>query len=419
MNSFQTIVLGIFGVFIVAGLLAVALTKQRSGGAEVVSLTMWGSLEREAVDNALARAVNSDTLRVTYREISENSLDRELLEALASRKGPDIILLPLPLLSRYKDKLRLTPYGTYTERLFKDTFLQAADLFLSPQGIFAFPFSVDPLVMYYNRDFLDEVGVAEPPRFWDEFISLARDLTIRDEYGNISRSAVALGEYRNIYHAREILATLFMQGGIPVTAGGASASRAALDKRGASSVLDFYTEFANPLKPVYSWNRSLPSSREMFLSSRLGVYFGFGSEYADLRRANPNLDFDVASFPRPRDASVGITFGKLTGVAILRTARNLAAALQVALTLSSVKASSVYIAATRLPPVQRSLLSQKPTDAFGAVMYDAAIRARGFIDPNPQVSATAFRNMIESATGGRARSTEAVRDAERALQEAF
>lgn len=418
MNSFQTIVLGIFGIFIVIGLLAVALTKQQAG-QETVSLSLWGSLDKKVIDEVLDRAVNSDTLKVTYREISANWLDHELIEALAVRQGPDLLLLPLPLLARYKDKLRLISYSTYTERLFKDIFIQEGDLFLSSQGIFALPFSIDPLVMYYNRDFLDEIGVAEPPRFWDEFISLARDLTLRDEYGNISRSAVALGEYRNVNHAREILAALFMQSGAPITSVGTAGSRAALDKRGASSVLDFYTEFANPLKPVYSWNRSLPSAREMFLSSRLGVYFGFGSEYAELRKGNPNLDFDVASFPRPRDASVSTTYGTLTGAAILRTSLNPAVALQVALTLSGTRASQLYSAQTKLPPVQRSLLSKKPTDAFGAIMYDAAIRARGFIDPNPAVSAGIFRTLVESVTSGRAKSKDAVRDAERALQAAF
>ncbi len=418
MNSFQSIILGIFGFFIIAGLLAVALVKQR-GGADVVSLSVWGSVPRESVEPLIQSFWTGDKLKVSYHEIAEGSLDQDLLEALAAGRGPDMILLPLELLTRYKDKLQIIPYSTYTERDFKDTFIQEADLFSSPKGIFALPFSLDPLVMYFNRDLIDEAGMSEAPRFWDEFIALGRDLTKKDDSGNISRSAVALGEYRNINHAREILAALFLQGGNPIIGKGNSRDSVMLNRSGASSILDFYTEFANPQKPVYSWNRSLPSSRDEFLAASLGVYFGLGSEYEGLRRGNPNLDFDVALFPRPRNASVGITYGKLTGVAILKTASSPAVALQVALTLSGSKAGSILHSQNGLPPVQRSLLSNKPTDAYGAIMYDSATRARGFLDPNPKVSAEVFRTMIESVTSGKARSVEALENAQKGLQGAF
>lgn len=418
MNSFQTIILGIFGFFIIAGLLAIALVKQQ-GGATVISLSIWGSVPQAAVDDVLRSAVTSETLKVSYRAIPEESLDQTLLEALAAGRGPDMVLLPLELLSRYKDKLQLIPYGTYTERTYKDTFIQEGDLFLFPKGIAALPFYLDPLVMYFNRDLLDEVGVAQPPKYWDEFISLAKKLTVRNEDGNISRSAVALGEFRNVNNAKEILATMFLQGGNPIITTDSSGTRSTLGQTGISSILDFYTEFANPQKPDYSWNRALPNSKGFFLSSRLGVYLGLGSEYNELRKGNPNLDFDVALFPRPRNQSVGLTYGKLTGVSILRTSRNVSSALQVAYTLGTSKVGSLLHSKTGLPPVQRGLLAVKPTDAYGAIMYDSATRARGFLDPNPKASTEIFRNMIEGITSGKTRSAEAAARAQTELNGAI
>lgn len=419
MNNFQTIVLGIFAFFIIAGLLAVALVKQNQG-RNLVSISIWGTIERNAVEEVIRLSFpDPETLKVFYSEIPENSFDRDLIEALAVDRGPDMILLPLPFLARHKNKLNGIPYSVYTERAFKDAFIQEGDLFLFPTGIAALPFSLDPLVMYFNRDLLDEAGISVAPKFWDEFLALGRDFTRRDDSGNITRSAVALGEYRNINHAREILAALFLQGGNPITETGPSGTLVTLKGSAMTRVLDFYTEFANPQKPVYSWNRSFQSSKEEFLAARLAIYFGFGSEYKELLRGNPNLNFDVASFPRPRDASVGITYGKLTGISILRTSPHQEVALQVALTLSSPKVGSVFHSKTGLPPVQRGLLADKPTDAYGAVMYDSAIRARGFRDPDPKVSAAVFKNMIESVTSGRERSGEALRNAQTGLQEAF
>lgn len=417
MNSFQTIILGIFGFFIIAGLLAVALVKQR-GGPTVVEISLWGSLPKAAIESVLQSSFKQETLKVSYREVPENSLDEALLEALAAGRGPDMVLLPLELLNRYKDKLQLIPFTTYTERTFKDSFVQEGDLFLTSKGMTALPFSLDPLVMYYNRDFLDEGGISQAPRFWDEFIALGKNLTLHDASGNISRSAVALGEYRNINYAREIIAILLLQGGNPLIVKDASGTHVTFSQSGSSSILDFYTEFANPLKPAYSWNRSLPNSKSAFLASRLAVYFGFGSEYNELRKGNPNLNFDVALFPRPRNVSVGLTYGKLTGVSILRTSRNASPALQVAYTLVAPAAATLLHSKTGLPPVQRALLGSKPTDAYGAIMYDSATRARGFSDPNPKVSASAFQTMIESVTSGKARSAEALQRAQTELQSA-
>ena len=318
MNSFQTIILGIFGFFIIIGLVVVA-TQKSKGGPEAAQVSMWGTTEREAVEEIVRASFDPETLKVAYREVSESALDQELIEALAAGRGPDMLLLPLDLLARYIDKLQFIPYTSYSERSYKDTFIQEADLFLFSKGIAALPFSVDPLIMYFNRDLLDEGGIAQAPKFWAEFLAIGNEVTQKDDDGNISRSAVALGEYRNISFAREILATLFMQGGNPIVDRSPSGTKVTFTKNGTGPILDFYTEFANPLKPSYSWNRSLPNSRSAFLSSKLAIYFGMASEYEGLLKANPNLNFDVAVFPRPRSASVGITYGKLTGVAILRT----------------------------------------------------------------------------------------------------
>ena len=60
-----------------------------------------------------------------------------------------------------------------------------------------------------------------------------------------------------------------------------------------------------------------------------------------------------------------------------------------------------FAAAFDLPPVRRDLLSVKPTDAALSVSYDAAIRARTWLDPDPAASNVAFQNMVESVSSGR------------------
>lgn len=409
MNTFQTVVLGIFGFFVVAGLIVLAMTKAQGGGTDSVTLTLWGTLPGSAVREVLSKQFpEKGTIKVVYEEKALVSFDTELIEALASGGGPDMLLLPPEFLVRHRGKLTAIPYANYLERQYKDTFISGADIFLQPDGIYALPVSVDPLIMYWNRDALDEAGIAAPPRYWDEFLLLATRITRRDRIGNISRAAVSLGEYRNVANAKEIIAALLLQAGNPVIASESGGFSPALARSGADNVINFYTEFANPVKPVYTWNRSMADSRQAFLSERLAIYFGFGSERAGLERGNTALNFDVSPFPAPRNATVSITYGKLHGAAIMRRTPYFPQAYEVALTLSSQAAVSELAAALQTPPVRRDLLAGRPGDAVGAILYDSALRARAFLDPNPTQSGAVFQNMIESITGGRARASEAL-----------
>lgn len=408
MNSFQTIVLGIFGFFIIAGLIVIATVKS-AGNTPATQVMMWGSTPAGYIQPLLPEFFDKDIINVTYRKIPADQLDKELLEALASGTGPDMVIMPAELLLRYRDKIVFVPYENYSDRLFRDSFTQGAELFLEPVGISALPFSVDPLLMYYNRDMLDNERIISSPKFWDEFLGLGNKLTRRDRIGNISRSAVALGGYSNVENAKEIIVSMLLQSGNPVVTQDANGRfYSALEQTGTAPVLDFYTEFANPLKPSYSWNRAQPNSRSSFLSSRLAIYFGLGSEYAGLREANPNLNFDAAYFPSPRNAPVTITYGKFSGLAVLKSSRNSSAALAVAATLSSAPAQAKFRSLSGLPPIRRDLLGARPTDAFGSILYDSSIRARGFLDPNPSESDPVFQAMIEDITSGKLKSSEAI-----------
>ena len=415
MNSFQTIVLGIFGFFIIAGLIVIATVKANDSNDQAVTVTLWGTVSSEYMGEVIDKNFDSDVMTVQYSEFPEGALDSQLVEALASGYGPDALILPAELIMRHQGKLVPVPYANLTERQFRDSYIQGAEIFLGPTGALALPFSVDPLVMYYNRDILESEGLVAAPRFWDEFLTLGGKLTRRDSIGNISRSAVALGEFRNISHAKEIIAALLFQSGNPIIGLEEGKLVSKLESNSAS-VLDFYTEFANSQKPSYSWNRAQKPSREAFTSSRLAIYFGFGSELKAIRQQNPNLNFDVAAFPNPRGTELPLTYGKISGIAVMRSSRNPSAALSAAYTLTSPRGIAAYQAISGEPPVRRDLLLARPTDAYGGVLFDGALRSRTFLDPNPSATTPIFQTMIESITSGKLRSNDALGDASSKLQ---
>jgi len=419
LSKFQLILLGIFAAFIIVGVVLFAAFRGSSSGKEKEPVVVWGTLSQPVFTDFFKSSslANDDSVDVQYTEVRPENFDEQFVEALASGKGPDLFFLREDSIVRHRDKIFPIPYDNFSERQFKDTFIEEGELYLSPDGVLALPIIVDPLVMYWNRTLFSNASLANPPRFWEEFLKLATVFTKKDSAFNIKQSALSLGEYSNINNAKSIIATLVMQAGSPITLRDGAIVRSVFNDRfnfpvtPAEAAVNFYTEFSNPTKALYSWNRALPLSRDMFVSGDLAVYFGFASELATLRAKNPNLNFDVATIPQSKEAGKNITAGKMLALAITRNSAHKAAAFKVAGVLSAASENKILSDTLNLPPVRRDLLSLKPADAYKSVFNTSALWARGWLDPDRQVSGDIFQTMIETITSGKARTSEAIQRA--------
>ena len=408
-------------MFIVVGVIVFSMYRGSQG--QISNVVVWGTIEQTDFSQILTLTGLSQSKEYTVQYIKKNeeTFDSDLVEAIASGEGPDVFFLPSDKILKNVNKTFVVPYDVFTERNFKDSFIEGAEVFMTPEGVVAMPFAVDPLVMYWNRGIFNEAKITLPPKYWDQFFNLASVISIKDGSLNILRSAVALGEFSNISHAKEIISTLAMQAGTPITywSNGKPASSFSdrLNKPTipAEAAINFYTEFSNPAKTSYSWNRSLVSSLNYFLGGDLGIYFGFASEIASIQSRNPNLNFDVAAVPLSREGDNDSVFGRFYGLAITKTSKNPNAAFGVISILTSTEGSKAFAQVLRLPPVRRDLLGERPTGAYLSVFYDSAIRARGWLDPDKVETNTIFRNMIESVTSGRSRVGEAVARASREI----
>ncbi len=415
MSKFQLVLTGVFGACILLGVLIFSLGKFGSGQS-LATVVVWGPLPSSYFSDLVTAAglKDSKTIKIDYVQKDEAKFEKDFIEALASNQGPDLFFLPQDLILKYKNKIFPIPYKNFPERNFKDTFIEEGELYLAPEGVLAVPFTVDPLVMYWNRTIFSNVGLGTPPKFWSEFYDLTPRLTTKDGALNVRQSAIAFGEYGNVSHATEILSTLIMQAGGVISGRQNGEVVSFLQYKfnspvlPATAALGFYTEFINPLKPFYSWNRSLPSSRNYFISGDLATYFGYASEIADIQNKNPNLNFDVAKMPQSTESEKVLTFGKMNALAVTKASKNIAPAVQVAMLFSSQPVILKLSELTKLPPVRRDLLTQKPTDAFMSIFYDSAIQSRGWLQPDRAETNTIFKEMIESVTAGRRTAGESV-----------
>ena len=265
---------------------------------------------------------------------------------------------------------------------------------------------------------LDSENVISPPIYWDEFVNLVPLLTKKNESGKIIKSTVALGQFSNINHAKSILTGVFMQAGNPIIkeVDGFFMSQLANQSFTLASALKFYTDFADSLKEVYSWNKSLPNSSDAFSREDLAFYFGFSGELEDLIKKNPNQNFQVVPYPQIKDANFKLTPAKVTGIAISQFSKNFNTALITATDMAMGPFANQFSIALKVPPARRDLLKVKPTDSFFPTFYASALYARGFLDPSPKDTDNIFRGMVEKVLSNTLPPAESISDAGAKLQ---
>jgi ABC-type glycerol-3-phosphate transport system substrate-binding protein len=264
---------------------------------------------------------------INYRQVRPEEYEMALLEAWAEDRGPDIFSIPVTWLKKYQTKILPMPAkmtigrqvltGTikkepkifieekrgFSLRDLKNSFVETvvSDIYRENQ-IWGLPLSLDTLVLYFNRDLLNQAKIIEPPKTWDEFINDVRNLNIFDRSGNFIQSAVPLGTSNNIENAVDILSALMLQNGTRMTTNNsASFNLPSLDDSSyfpGEEALRFYTDFADPAKEIYSWNKNMPPALDAFAQGKTAFYFGFASDLAKIRNLNPKLNFDLTKLPQ-------------------------------------------------------------------------------------------------------------------------
>ncbi len=411
-------ILAIFGVLVFSGAIPIG-EKNEPGGLGTV--TIWGT-ERSGLVNPLLEEFNkiNTSFVVKYEEKSVSSFDKDLLEALSESRGPDLLFLPDNLAFHYINKLFSIPYASYPLASFRENFAGAGEVFLTSAGVLAFPLTIDPLIMYYNRTTLDANGIVSPPTYWEELVELVPKLTKKDETNKISKSAVAMGQFSNVNNAKDILATLFMQTGNKIVESKGGIFRSTLNNSNSrydlAPALQFFTDFVDPSSKQYSWNRSFRSSTESFSAEDLAFYFGFGSELGSFINKNPNQNFAVATFPQVKENTLKSTGARVTGVAVLASSKNFNTALTTAGLLATTDFASKFANALGVVPARRDLLKIKPTeDLYLPTLYNSAIFAKSWLDPSPNDTYDIFNRMVEGVLSNILTEDQAILEADSRL----
>lgn len=424
------VIIGFFVVAALGGLLFFATFNGFGGNKnQIGTVVIWGTLPQAsvqaAIDDLNSVGGASEYSKVSYAQKPEQSFGASLAEALASGVGPDAVIISQEDIASQAGKLRTIPFTSLPKRTFTDSYLPEFELYLTADGTYGIPLVLDPLVLYWNRSILGSAGIAAAPTTWEAVTGLASTVTKRASGGVITRSLIPLGGYANIGDARAVLSLLLLQAGTPIsqqTAQGIHAvfgdeSQTTFGSTAAQSAVNFYAQFADPAKTVYSWNLSLPYAQSAFVAGDVALYPGYASERGFLSDANPNLDFDMAPIPQPGTSASRTTYGKAYALAIPKASGNAAGAYLVGLALSG--KDSVIARSLGAAPARRSAVVPDTKDRYEPVFYPEALIAKGWLSPAPSAVDAVFSAMIDNVITGRKRLDDAVAAASQAMTAAY
>ena len=215
-------------------------------------------------------------------------------------EGPNIFMVQNSWLSlqRNKDKVLSAPKEMMNIVEFENTFAQVTknDLTDEKGNIYALPFYVDTLALYYDNDaFLNE-NLIKPPATWNEFEKYVEKLTIFDESGDLIRSGAAFGGGDNINRSQDVVMLLVMQNNIGNEGTGNLVS---FKKRGSFAAVNFYTDFTDSERRIYTWNEDQMYSIDAFTQKKAVMMINYSHHIENvIKKTSNNLNFKIAPIPQ-------------------------------------------------------------------------------------------------------------------------
>ena len=403
----QKILFGFLAVIVIFILLVIlgvipGLKKNSPGGSSTaeIELEFWGIDKENAFSSLISDYQASNPgVAINYVQVDPDDYEEKLIDALASRRGPDVLMIKHNWIPKHFEKLYPMPTASLSVKELKEAFVDVvADDMVYQQKIWGLPLWIDTLALYYNKDIFNSAGIAVPPTTWQEFQNISRSLTEKNVNGEIQKAGAAIGTSSNINNSADILSLLMLQTGSTITNSNGSATFS--DALGKQAV-NFYTSFANPASLYYCWNNSLPESITAFAQGKVAMLLGYNSDKALIEAKNPYLNYSVTAMPQSvKSPDVVKNYADYWALAVSANSQNTTSAWNFIFYLVNNQQAKQYLASTGKAPALRILTSEMQKDEKIGVFAKQALSAKTWLQNNPENNSAVLKNMIESIVRG-------------------
>lgn len=201
------------------GLVAAAVLTGAALAQDEIELTYWQYEFESKVDvvDTLIEQFEADNPGITVEQqtFPYDAFQQQVAAAVPAGEGPDVVNLFYGWLPAWADAGYLIPLPAemFDPATIESDFIPTVQAARYEDAYWGLPTAVRNLALFYNQDMLEEAGVTEPPATWDEFVSVARQLTVGENgrYEQIGYGIAPDGQDHNL--VREVLVRQF--GGVP------------------------------------------------------------------------------------------------------------------------------------------------------------------------------------------------------------
>lgn len=302
-----------------------------------VTLTIWRLFDDEEVfkpiiDSYIAERSDQYNITIKYEKKDYADYEDNFINAIAAKKGPDILMLRNDWIPKHYDKLITAPKSVITIDQYKTRF---PDVVVNQNttkkgNIYGLPLSLDTLVLFYNKDIFDQKYneniiaekesyankyYANPPWNWTDLLTINKELTQKNGK-EIKRAGIALGLASNVDRAEDILSVLMLQNGAKMVADDSQSSTFNLSTTKDSGelyypgtkALEFYTSFANQSSENYCWDNSMPNSVDAFMQGKTAMLIDYPFTAQKFKEKKPNLNFGIGPLPQISGAEKAVDY---------------------------------------------------------------------------------------------------------------
>jgi len=313
----------IAGILLLLNILLISMIPKNS---EPVELVFWGFWEEEEAMHPLIEKYEDENPGVTIKYAIQDLKDYETIlygrleqSDTSTLPTPDIAMIHNSWLPKFQKYLSPLPSSVMSNETYSTEFYPTAvdDFTGTDDKLYAIPLQIDGLMVIYNKEILRNAGYTTPPADWDSFMELAKDLTIRDSKGKITKSGLAIGTSNNITHSTDILLYFFLQNLVELMNEDRSQIQLTSDR--AVRALDTYTSFVK--EDDATWATYLPSDLSSFVNGDLAMMFGTSWRALDILSKTEDIEFGLAPLPRlPNNEEV--YYSTYWGTAVSKSSEN-------------------------------------------------------------------------------------------------
>ncbi|HEY8108919.1 MAG TPA: extracellular solute-binding protein [Patescibacteria group bacterium] len=345
-------------------------------------------------------------VQIEYRKLTFQEYERALIDALADGRGPDIFAVHNTWLPRYFDRISPVPEDTYKTVDYERDFYPPARETVKDGRIYGLPLSMDTIGMYVNDNIESDAAVEQTPATWEQLIgkdgnpNVLRQIN-RRQGDTFTRSAVALGD-NNVSRGQDILALIMLQNRTKMTNDEHTQATFNLtqDVEGQQKPLgriglEFYTSFADPRTPNYSWNSRSGNSVRAFAQNKVGYFFGYAYHALEIDRLNPDLQYQIEKVPQIQGTSP-VNYASFWAETVSKDSQHAEEAWKFIRYLTDTDSMYAYTEATRSVPARKDVSASGGLDA----LQEQLETARSWYKGDPEKADRIFARMVESVLRG-------------------